>query len=98
LKLSQKPRACTPSCEFFRCGQHSLFYKSQTAWCKFADDACEVRTCKYAQCVKDRLLPNSICALEIKPRTSFEVQPDKTVQPIKAPAKLAQKLKERELY
>jgi len=36
--------------------------------------------------------------MELKPKTSFEVEPDRIIQPIKAPAKLAQKLKERELY
>jgi len=98
FEMSQKLGPCTPSCEFFRCGQRSLFFKSKAAWCKFADDECEVRTCKYAQCVRDRLLPNGVCALELRPRTSFDVEPDRVVQPIKAPAKLAQKLKERELY
>jgi len=96
--MSEKPRLCTPSCEFFRCGQRSLFFKSRAAWCRFADDECEVLTCKYAQCAKERLLPNGVCAMELKPRTSFEVEPDRTIQPIKAPAKLAQKLKERELF
>jgi len=48
--------------------------------------------------VKEKLLPNGLCGLDIKPRTSFEIEPDPTIQPIKAPAKLAQKLKEKELF
>ena len=97
-KMSQKHRPCNPTCEFFRCGQRSLFFKGKTAWCRFADDECEVHICKYAQCVKEKLLPNGVCALELKPRTSFDLEPDHIIQPIKAPAKLAQKLKEKELY
>jgi hypothetical protein len=96
--MSQIPRPCSSTCEFFTCGQGSLFLKGKTAWCRFVDDECEVRNCKYAQCAKGRLLPNGICKLDVVPRTTFEVEPDLTVQPIKAPAKLAQKLKEKELY
>lgn len=98
LDMSQNSRPCTSSCEFFACGQRSLFFKGKAAWCKFADDECEVKTCKYAQCVKGRLLSSGMCALESKPRPEFEIAPDPTLQPIKAPPKLAQKLKEKELF
>ena len=96
--MSQKPRPCTSSCEFFACDQRSLFFKCKTAWCKFADDECEIRTCKYPQCVKGKLLPSGTCGLDINPRTTFDIIPDQTIQPIRVPAKLAQKLKEKELF
>jgi len=96
--MSEKTRPCTSSCQFFACGQRSLFFKGKTAWCKFADDECETRTCKYTQCVKGMLLPNGLCSLDIKPKNTFELVPDPRIQPIKAPAKLAQKLKEKELF
>lgn len=83
---------------FFRCAQNALYFKDKTAWCRLADDVCEnvCPTCKFAQCVKDKLLPNGICGYSVKTRT-LQLRPEELVQPIKVPGKLAQKIKETEL-
>jgi hypothetical protein len=96
--MSEKPKHCFADCEFFRCGQHSLYFRGGIAWCKFADDECDVKTCKYAQCIKGKLLPNGVCGLTVKARTTAEVSPEEVAKPIRIPGKLAQKLKEKELY
>jgi hypothetical protein len=96
--MIQKPKSCVPSCQFFTCTQRSVYFKGSTAWCKFADDECEVRTCKYAQCSSHRLLAQGLCATETRQSTDLDVPPDEALKPIRAPSKLAQKLKERELF
>jgi hypothetical protein len=90
-------RSCQPRCEFFRCGQRSLAFRSEIAWCRFAEDRCEPGGCKFAQCLKGKLLTNGVCGLTLKART-LELTLDSVGQPIKAPGKLARKLKERELF
>jgi len=95
--MNEKQRYCNPSCEFFRCGRKALFFKSRVAWCKFADDACDVKTCKFASCIRNKLLPNGICGLFVKPKI-IEPKPEEMLKPIKASGKLIQKIKERELY
>jgi len=95
--MTEKPKLCFAGCEFFRCGQRHLFYRGRASWCRFADDECDPKTCKYAQCVRDRLLLDGVCGLTVKPKT-VEIRLEEVAKPIKVPGKLAQKIKEKELY
>lgn len=90
-------KACFPGCEFFRCGQKALALRSKTAWCRFADDKCDPKECKFAQCGRDRLLPSGVCGLTLKAK-SIDLSLDSVEEPIKMPGKLAKKLKDRELF
>lgn len=95
--MTKESRYCFPKCEFFKCGQRALLFKGRSAWCKFADDVCNIQNCKYAQCIKGRLLSNGICGFSIKIK-SHSVEPDEIIEPVKISGKLAQKLKEKELF
>ncbi len=95
--MSSQPKPCRANCEFFRCSQRSLRFKGNAAWCGFADDECEISSCKYSQCVRSRLLPKGICGFTV-PTKSVEVEPKELTEPIKVPPKLMQKIKERELF
>ena len=97
FEMSDAPKPCFAKCEFFRCGQRTLYLRGNAAWCRFADDECDVKTCKYAQCVRDRLLLNGVCGLTVKTR-NIEVEPEELAKPIRIRGKLSQKIKEKELY
>jgi hypothetical protein len=47
--------------------------------------------------MKAKLLSNGICGYTVKQRTAA-VRSQQELKPIRAPAKLAQKIKERELF
>ncbi|MEM3061784.1 MAG: hypothetical protein QW265_05200, partial [Candidatus Bathyarchaeia archaeon] len=64
--MGEERKYCFPKCEFFKCSQRALLFRGKTVWCKFADDECAVQNCKYAQCIKGRLLPSGICGFSIK--------------------------------
>lgn len=95
--MVETQKFCSPKCKFFRCGRKALAFRSSEPWCKFADDACDVKTCKFAQCVRNKLLPNGVCELTVKAKP-VEPRLEEMAEPIRLPGKLAQKLRERELY
>jgi len=47
--------------------------------------------------LKGKLLSTGICAYTVKTKV-FAVRPEQELKPIRAPPKLAQKIKERELF
>lgn len=47
--------------------------------------------------VRNKLLPSGTCGFSVKTK-ELEFRPDQTVKPVKIPSKLAQKLKENELF
>jgi hypothetical protein len=55
------------------------------------------QTCKFTQCLKGKLLGNGICGYTVRQKT-ISVKPQQELKPIRAPPKLAQKIKERELF
>ena len=82
---------------FFECSQHKLSVKEGVGWCSDVDDRCTPQTCKLAQCQKGKLLSSGICAYTVKTRT-VATRPREELKPIRAPPKLAAKIKERELF
>jgi len=95
--VSDQSKLCYPRCEVFRCAKKAITYKQGKVWCNYADDFCDIKTCKFAQCVRGKLLPSGVCGLSIKQRT-VRVRLSDIGEPVKVPGKIAQKLKERELY
>jgi len=92
-------RKCSPNCEFFRCSQKALQFRSGKAYCRFADDVCEGYTCKYAFCIRNRLLPDGVCGLTLKrTTTSIETPPEEVIKGIKVKGKLQKKIREKEIF
>ncbi len=64
------PRKCTPSCRFFRCGKRALkIYRAGRnviAYCTWTQSPCIGTKCKFAMCVKDAILPDGTCGLELR--------------------------------
>ncbi|MBS7626023.1 hypothetical protein KEJ51_03125 [Candidatus Bathyarchaeota archaeon] len=85
-------KTCSSGCEFFRCEQRSLIPRGSLAYCRFADDECTPASCKYARCVKGRLLPNGVCGLTLKTR-EIEVKPEELLDPMEIPEKFVRKVR-----
>ena len=82
----------------FSCGKNALYYRGNTMWCRWTEDACEVKNCSYATCVKRRLLPEGVCGETVK-RKTIEKLPEETIRPaIRLKGKAIRKIGERELY
>lgn len=95
--MSNKPKYCFSNCEFFQCGKRALYFKGKDPQCKYAEDVCEPKNCKFARCVKGRLISDGICGMTIKAKR-FEVNPEEVEDPIELPGKLAQRIKEKQVY
>jgi hypothetical protein len=91
------PEPCFNGCTFFKCSQGHFSIKENTGWCRLVDDNCTPETCKFTQCMKGKLLPNGTCAFTVKTKIVV-TRPREELKPIRAPPKLAQKIKERELF
>jgi hypothetical protein len=91
------PEPCFNGCTFFKCSQGHFSVRENTGWCRLVDDKCTPETCKFTQCLKGKLLPNGTCAFTVKTKT-VAVRPREELRPIRAPPKLAAKIKERELF
>ena len=92
-----QPEYCNPRCQSFKCANRALIPKKELLWCRYADDNCDAKTCKFAQCLRGKLLPNGVCGLSVKQRT-VNLKLSDLDQPVKVSGKLAQKLRERELF
>ena len=95
--MPNKTKNCLATCELFRCDQRALLFKGKDTHCKFADDICDPKSCKFARCAKGRLLSNGSCNIEA-PTKRFELRFDDIEGPINLPGKLAQKVKDKEFY
>ena len=67
---------CSPKCEFFKCGQRALNCQDRRMYCRWAEDDCAGASCNYTICIKGRLLPNGVCGLTIKRKTSEDFDPN----------------------
>ncbi len=95
--MSNNPKFCLANCEFFRCGQHALYFKGKESQCRYAEDICDPKNCKFSRCIKGKLLSDGKCSMSIKTK-KFEVRPEELEEPIRLPGKLAQRIKEKEFY
>jgi len=97
--INLEGKRCSPSCEFFRCGQKVMERRGKEVYCRFVDDACEGPNCQYAICVRNRLLPNNICSLTVKKtKKTPDIPPEEAIQGVRVKGKLSQRLREEELY
>ena len=91
-------KTCSPTCQFFKCVKNAAFYRRDTIWCRWTDDACNVSNCTYALCVKRRLLPRGICGETVK-RKTVEREPEEVIgKSIKLRGKALRKIGDRELF
>jgi len=89
---------CSPRCELFRCGKHAVVLHGNSAWCKWAEEECNIANCSYATCTKRRLLPNGICGETVK-RKTVERKPEEEIVPtVKLRGKAFRKIGEREIF
>jgi len=93
-----EPKKCSPECEFFKCDQKAL-QRHSSLYCRFADDPCEGPTCKYAACIRNRLLTDGLCGLTFKRTTNFiDSRPEEIVEGVRVKGKLQKRLREREVF
>lgn len=83
---------CWPRCVSFKCAKKSILYRGHAVWCSWLNDACAGPSCSYAQCVRNKLLPDNRCGLVIRRITSDVVKPEDFNLNIKLKGKLARKL------
>jgi len=89
---------CSPKCDLFRCGKNAVMYRSDTVWCRWTDENCEIANCSFASCVKRRLLPQGICGESVK-RKTVETEPERTMLPtVRLKGKALRKLGEKEIF
>jgi len=89
---------CSPRCELFRCGKHAVVLHGNNAWCRWAEEECNIANCSYATCTKRRLLPNGICGETVK-RKTVERKPEEEIVPtVKLRGKAFRKIGEKEIF
>jgi hypothetical protein len=88
---------CDSKCEMFRCGKDAIVYRTNTAWCRWTEDDCEVSNCSYATCTKRRLLSKGVCGETIK-RKTVEKRPEELGPNVKLKGKAMRKLGEKEIF
>ncbi len=69
-----------------------MLIRGHTIWCSWLNDVCVGPSCSYAQCIRNKLLPDNRCGLVIKRITSDVVKPEDFNLNIKLKGKLARKL------
>ncbi|MEM2739259.1 MAG: hypothetical protein QXQ29_00440 [Candidatus Bathyarchaeia archaeon] len=96
-----KGKLCTPRCEFFRCRQKALKWRSDTAWCMVSGDPCIGYKCNYASCERRKMLNDGRCGLTIKSESSLSLEEiERETMPkvsVRVKGKLTKKLKFEDL-
>jgi hypothetical protein len=91
-------KTCSPTCQFFKCGENAAVYRRDGIWCRWTEDMCNVANCTYAMCVKRRLLPRGVCGETVKRQTT-DKQLEEVVGPaIKLRGRILRKVKDKELF
>ncbi len=94
----EKPKECTPKCEFFRCTQKAMRFEPGGVYCRLGDDPCEGYICKYCFCLRNRLLSNGMCGMTMKRVTAALEIPPESVEGIAVKGKLQKRIREKELF
>jgi len=92
-------KACSPSCQSFKCGKNSAWFRRDGVWCRETEELCNVAKCTYSMCYKRRLLPGGICGETIK-RKTIEKEPEDfgNSGPIRLKGKALRKLGDDDFY
>ena len=92
-------KACSPSCNAFKCGKNSLFFRRDGVWCRDTDENCTVAKCTYSMCMKRRFLPGGVCGETVKRKTvEKELDDDLLGDSIRLKGKALRKLGDQEFY
>jgi hypothetical protein len=91
-------KACSPSCQSFKCAKNSMLYRRDSVWCRETEEACNVANCTYSMCLKRRLLPGAICGETVKRQTVEKLPEDDFDGPVKIRGKTLRKLGDDEIY
>lgn len=62
-------KACSPTCQSFKCGKNAAVYRRDPIWCRESEEPCSVAKCTYAMCMKRRFLPGAICGETVRRKT-----------------------------
>lgn len=91
-------KACSPTCQSFKCVKEAPIYRRDGVWCKWTEEMCDVADCTYAMCMRRRMLPKGVCGETIK-RKTVETQPDDAVGPtVKLHGRAFRKIGEKEIF
>ncbi|PMB74565.1 hypothetical protein C0195_02240 [Candidatus Bathyarchaeota archaeon] len=98
VRILAQGKTCSPTCPAFKCTQNAAVYRRDGVWCRWTDDICDVANCRYAICVRRRLLPGGICGETVK-RKTVEKPPEEVVGPaIKLRGRALRKIGEKEIF
>lgn len=73
-------------------------FRPDKVYCALADDLCEGYTCKYAFCLRNRLLSDGICGMTVKRVTAALEVPPESVEGVVVKGKLQKRFREKELF
>jgi hypothetical protein len=91
-------KACSPTCQSFKCVKEATVYRQNTVWCRLTEENCDIPNCTYAICMKRRLLPKGVCGETII-RKTVEKQPDEVIgPPVKLRGRALRKIGEKEIF
>ncbi|MGD6852992.1 MAG: hypothetical protein ACQCN6_13115 [Candidatus Bathyarchaeia archaeon] len=98
-----QPKACSPTCQSFKCGKNSAIFRRDSVWCRDGEEPCSVAKCTYAMCFKRRLLPGAICGETVKRKTvekdfDDDFYDDKDNSAVKLKGKALRKLGDQDYY
>ncbi len=91
-------KACSPTCSAFKCAKNSVMYRRDSVWCRMTEEACDVKNCTYAMCMKRRLLPRGICGETVRRQTVEKDLTDDVDVPVKLKGKALRKLGDEDFY
>lgn len=93
-------KACSPTCNAFKCGKNSILYRRDAVWCREADEMCNVAKCTYSMCMRRRLLPGGVCGETVKRKTvEKDLEADDFADDsIRLKGKALRKLGDRDIY
>jgi len=92
-------KACSPTCNAFKCAKNSAFYRRDSVWCRWTEEMCKVSDCTYSMCVKRRLLPKGVCGETVRRQTvERDVEDDLYNDSVKLKGKALRKLGDKEIY
>lgn len=69
-------KLCYFACESFRCEQRALVRSKGKHYCRWADDVCVGYSCKYASCIRGRLLSKGICGMSTQHSKKMDIIPE----------------------
>lgn len=99
MRYLDQAKRCSPRCDDFACAKRALRTDRGSNWCTWINEPCNPVTCTYALCMKKRLLPNGVCSISIRRKTTEKEQPDDILRnEIKVKSKVLRKTGEKSVF